>query len=1038
MLCKETGKGKQMDNNKRQHNVEFWRSLDDYYSNRHENPEKLPEFPDSVKEEFEVEKLSPVSRRKFMALLGASSAFALAACTDYRDKGEIISYNKKPEYANYGDAIYYSSSLNDGSGILIKTREGRPLKVDGNPDHPIFQGKISIQGQSSVINLYDPSRLRNPMKKSDSPLILNRDKLEKTDWETVDIAVKEKLQKAVDSGKEIALVTHSVLSPTQKKLLDEFVAKYPNTKIYSYELHDDSNRRAAWKAYGGNPDYASIDWEKANVIVALEADFLGNEGIIAEQIRGYANRRNVDKIDEFNRLYAVEAGMSLTGMNADYRLRLSPEFQLEFVLMLIKEVIRSGRSNIAGLPDLNSIRNLKQFAEKYGIDEKKLNYLKNDLVKNQGKAIVYAGDKLPKDVHIAVNMLNEILSNSLLYHYTTANLLHHPHSDMNELKGLVQKMKAGNVAILIHFDSNPAYHFPTQWKYSDAMSKVETRISLLETENESSVGNEYLLPINHDLESWNDFELKADILSLQQPVIAPLYNSRQKEAILMNWMADDPKAYKHDIYHKYLMARWQSEVYTNIYPMADFNAFWQSCLHDGVITTNKYVKTESSTDFEQLKPSFIEKKDFTVIINKNYSIGDGRWANNGWLQETPHPVSKAAWDNYAAIAPATAQKLGVQNNDLIEIDVEGRKVELPVMEQPGMAEDVIVTEVGYGRTVTGDIGKDVGVNVNGLISEKGGLSRWIYTGAKVNKTGKTYTVYSTQEHHPVDDDFVKDLHLSRKIIQEGTVEQYKKDKKFLKHHEHDYESINPLRKYEGRKWAMSIDLNKCISCNNCVASCNVENNVPVVGKEQLANGREMQWIRLDRYYSGTPEEPKVSTQPMLCQHCDLAPCENVCPVVATNHSEDGLNQMVYNRCVGTRYCANNCPYKVRRFNFFDFRSYMFDGFYEQESIALQHNPEVTVRSRGVMEKCTFCVQRLMEARQEAIKEGREVKGDEVKTACQEACPAGAITFGNALDSESEIAKAIEHDLGYTVLTQLNIYPNVTYIAKLRNIYSEEV
>jgi len=1038
MLYKETERVKQMDNkNNTQPNAEFWRSVSQYYKERSDSPEKSPEFPDSVKEEFEIEKLSPVSRRKFMALLGASSAFAMAACTDYRDKGEIISYNKKPEYANYGDAIYYSSSLNDGSGILIKTREGRPLKVDGNPDHPVFQGKISIQGQSSVMNLYDPSRLRNPMKKSESPLILNKGKMEKTDWETVDTSIINKLQKAVESGKEISIISHSVLSPTQKKLFDDFIAKYPTTKVYKYELHSDSYRRSAWAKSYGTSDYPTIKWNKANIIVALESDFLGSEGITAEQIRGFSERRDVNKIDEFSRLYTVEAGMSLTGMNSDYRLRLSPEYQLEFVLMLMKEVLDSGISVLIGLPNLSNISNLKQFAEKYSIDEKKLKYLTQDLINNQGNAIIYAGDKLPVYVHIAVNMLNAVLSNDLLYDYSKINKLHAPHSTNKELEELTGKMNSGKVAVVVHFDSNPAYHFLSNWKYSEALTKVGTKISLLEAENESSLENDFILPINHDLESWNDFELKAGILSLQQPVIAPLYNSRQKEAILLNWMADDPKLYKHDIYQKYLMNRWEAEIYPIINPMANFAKFWQSCLHDGVISI-KQEAIEPTWSFEQFNPKLHGKSDFTVILNKNYSIGDGKWANNGWLQETPHPVSKAAWDNYAAIAPATVKKLGVENNDVIEIDIDGRKVELPVMEQPGMAEDVIVTEVGYGRTVIGDIGKDTGVNVNGLFSQYGGLSKWIYTGAKVNKTGKTYPVYSTQEHHAVDDDFVKDFHYSRKIIQEGTIEQYKKDKKFLKHHEHSIESINPLRKYEGRKWAMSIDLNKCISCNNCVAACNVENNVPVVGKEQVGNGREMQWIRLDRYYSGTPEDPKVSIQPILCQHCDLAPCENVCPVVATNHSEDGLNQMVYNRCVGTRYCANNCPYKVRRFNFFDFRSYMFDGYYEQESIALQHNPEVTVRSRGVMEKCTFCVQRLMEARQEAIKEGREVGGDEVKTACQQACPAGAITFGNSNDAESAIAKAIEHELGYTVLRDLNIRPNVTYIAKLRNIYSEEV
>ena len=1017
-------------------NAEFWRSISQYYQDRSNNSEKAPEFPPSVTEEFEVKKLSPFSRRKFMALLGASSAFAMAACTDYRDKGEIISYNKKPVYSNFGDAIYYASSLNDGNGILIKTREGRPIKVDGNPDHPINKGKLSAKQQASVLNLYDPARIAHPMKKSDSPLVLKKGKPEKCEWETVDKEVMEELEDTVKKGKEIAIITHTVHSPTQKKLFDDFKQKYPTTKIYSYELHNDSSRKIAWEKCYGSFDYPTIKWNKANIILALEADFLGNEGILAEQIRGFSERRNVDKIDDFNRLYSVEAGMSLTGMNSDYRMRLSPEHQLEFVMTLIKEFISSADSGFSGIPDMSLIGNLNDFAVKYGMDKKKLSYLKKDLSENKGKSIIYAGEKLPSDVHIAVNILNKILGNEKLYDHGRKNITHLPYSSYKELKDLIKRMGAGDVGVVIHFDSNPAYHFPEDWNYLDGLSNVDTKITLTEIINESSQHNEFVLPVNHAFESWNDLQIKTGFLSLQQPVIAPLYDSRQKEAILLNWMSDDPKLYKHNIYQKYLMKRWIAEIYPLVKPMSNFTHFWQSCLHDGVIRINDEI-SEPEWVLADYKPKLTDKKEITLILNRNYSIEDGRYANNGWLQEIPHPVSKAAWDNYAAISPGTAKELGLENNDVIEVSIENRKVELPVMKQPGMAENVILTEVGYGRTITGDIGRDVGVNVNGLFSEEG-ISHWIYTGAKISKTNKKYTVYSTQEHHPVDDDFVKDFHYSRDIIQEGTVEQYKNDKKFLKHHEHNIESINPLRKYKGRKWAMAIDMNKCISCNSCVAACSVENNVPVVGKEQLGNGREMQWIRIDRYYSGTPEDPKVSLQPMICQHCDLAPCENVCPVLATNHSEDGLNQMVYNRCVGTRYCSNNCPYKVRRFNFFDFRSYMFNGYYEQESLTLQHNPEVTVRSRGVMEKCTFCIQRLMKARQDAVKEGKEFKGEGVKTACQEACPADAIVFGNVLDADSEIAKVVDHDLGYSVLKLLNIRPNVTYIAKLRNIYSEEV
>jgi len=1015
-----------MNNNIKEPNREFWKSVNEFYHGRAE----VGEFPDSVKEEFEVEKLPPMSRRKFVALLGASSAFALASCNNYRDKGEIISYNDKPEYANFGDSVYYASTLNDGSGILIKTREGRPIKIDGNPDHPIFNGKISSQAQANILGLYDPDRIQNPLKKTGSKLILNQGEMLKTDWATADNEITAKLMNAVSSGKEIAIVTHSVLSPTQKKLFDDFTAKFPTVKVYSYELHNDTNKRIAWKECYGTDALPTAKLDEAKIILTFEADILGTEGNVPEQVRQYTSRRNVEDADNFNRLYAVEASLSQTGMNADYRFRLSPEKQMELILILMDELSRRfGESANAQNSKKYSKSNYKQFAIANGIDEIKVKYLIEDLVTNREKALIIAGEKLPVAIHKAVNHLNALLNFHKIFNFSELDLLQLP---LNGIVELTNNLRNGKVAVIINLDSNPVYHFNLS---QELWNKAETKISMVEMFNESCANNDFVLPINHALESWNDFNLKSGIFSLQQPVIAPLYDTRQKESILLSWISG---GYSEDIYHKYLMSRWESEVYPASNSASDFKKFWYSCLHDGVIQLasqeNKIPDCPTGFDFSG---NPFKENGFTVILNRSYSIGDGRYANNGWLQELPHPVSKVAWDNYAAISPKTANDIGVKNNDIIEINVAGRKVKLPVIEQPGLAEKVIATELGYGRTNAGEVGNNVGFNANVLMTFAGDISHWIYTGAKVTKTGETYKVSSSQEHHPVDEDFVKDFHFKRDFIQEGTVNQYKNDNKFLKHHKHEIDSMTPDVKYKGVKWAMAIDLNKCISCTNCITACNIENNIPVVGKDQFGKGREMQWIRLDRYYSGTPEEPKVSTQPMLCQHCDHAPCENVCPVVATNHSEDGLNQMVYNRCVGTRYCSNNCPYKVRRFNFFNFRDRFADGHQNKDSLSLLHNPEVTVRSRGVMEKCTFCVQRISEARQEAIKEGRPLKGDDVKTACQVACPADAIVFGDMNDEKSEISKLRKHDLGYHVLELLNVRPNVTYIAKLRNLHTED-
>jgi len=496
--------------------------------------------------------------------------------------------------------------------------------------------------------------------------------------------------------------------------------------------------------------------------------------------------------------------------------------------------------------------------------------------------------------------------------------------------------------------------------------------------------------------------------------------------------------YKETLYHEYLMSRWEREVFPKLKLKVDFKTFWFSSLHDGVIEFSEPIKSDRKFYANALTSiALLPISGTAVALTESCFLGDGSYANNGWLQELPDPISKIVWDNYASISPKTARSLNIDNNDMVEVTLPQGSVTVPVFLQPGQADDFISLSLGYGRTHAGPVGSNVGVNANQVLSKLSFTGSRVFSGATITKTANTYELVSTQEHHSLDDEFTKDLHLKRKIIREGTLAAYDKNSNFL--HEEKTELLNITKEveYKGVKWAMAIDMNKCIGCNVCVAGCNVENNIPVVGKEQTAKGRAMQWIRIDRYYSGTDADPSLSHQPMLCQHCDNAPCENVCPVVATSHSPDGLNQMIYNRCVGTKYCSNNCPYKVRRFNFFNWRNSFADGYYEQQPVSLVHNPEVTVRSRGVMEKCTFCIQRIMEARQHAIEQGRELKGSDVKTACQEACPATAIVFGDMNDSNSEVSKYRTHTLGYHVLEETNVRPNVTYLAKLRNIESEK-
>jgi Fe-S-cluster-containing dehydrogenase component/anaerobic selenocysteine-containing dehydrogenase len=996
---------------------DYWRSFEELYND--------PAFIESSGHVPEL------SRRKFFALVGASAALAAAGC-NYRDKGEIIPYVHKPEEITLGKPAYYASTCTacpHSCGILIKTREGRPIKIDGNPDHPVSKGKICTKGQADILNLYDPERLAQPMKKGSGG------SLYKIDWVRVDAEILGILEDS--RGKEIALITHSIVSPTTKKVLNDFKTKYPNAKIYSYELFNEQNRLSAWKKSFGTTNFPLIKWNEAKVIIALESDFLGTEGNKIENTRLYSDGRNVDDLKNFNKLYAVEGNMSLTGMNADVRIKLRPDAQQEFVMSLINDV----RNN-------NNI-SLKSFGTNYGIPVRKLNNLIKDIRANKGKTIIYAGRTLPENVHLAVNHLNDMIGAASLYRndsieYSVSSLV-----NMDELNSLISSMNNGNVSAVIHFDTNPVFHFPPDYRYENALKKVPAVITLCHSNNETAAISNYVLPVNHGLESWGDAKIRTGFYSLQQPVILPLYKTRQKESILLTWLSGTSITYNLDLYRNYLIANWKNNIFPTLNSKLNFEQFWNSALHDGVvIEPASNSSRESGQLFGTLNSSLLNGINnipsvlgYALALKEGYAVGDGRFSNNGWLNELPNPVSKIVWDNYASISMKTASNLDVKTNDLIEISSGNRKLIIPVNIQPGCADNTITIELGYGRVNSGTISVGVGFNANIMQSKDSGLSPWLLTNVNLKKAGGSYPLAVTQEFHAFDKGLTKDAAQKRHIIREGTVAEFKKNPDFLNEEREDADNISIYPPHtamnKGVKWAMSVDLNKCLGCGECVISCYSENNIPVVGKEQVSKGRDMQWLRVDRYYSGDPEEPDVSQQLMLCQHCDDAPCENVCPVVATTHSPDGLNQMVYNRCVGTRYCSNNCPYKVRRFNYFNFRDHFNNGYQQSPIFDLVFNPEVTVRSRGVMEKCTFCVQRIMEAREDAARENKPLKGSDVHTACQEACITTAIHFGDMNDPSSEINKYRNHKLGYHVLENLNTRPNVTYLAKLRNTDKED-
>lgn len=1027
----------------------YWRSFRELHND--------PEFLKEMKNEFGKDSLTPpdkfsskFSRRKFLTLLSASAAVAAAGCSNYRDKGELIPYNKKPESVTIGNPTYYASTCTGCSsacGILIKTIEGRPIKVDGNPDHPVSKGKICAIAQASVMGLYDPERIKNPREgKGEGKDIA---------WADVDDKIIAALKSV--GGKEIAIVTNSIKSPSQKKLLDDFKAAYPSAKVYSYELFNESPRNSAWAKSYGSGKFPLVAWNKAKIILSLESDFLGVEGNKVETSRLFAENRDVFSKNEFNRLYSVEGNATVTGLNADYRLILRTDAIEEFVLSLLNEFVSkqklSSFATDAGVTGKLQSYSLSQFAEKNNLNKDVIAHLVSDLSKNQGSSFVSAGSMLPESTHAAVNLLNEVLGNSKLYIKEESEVELMPLSTKSDIEALVSAMQSGRVGAVIHFDSNPVFTMPFDYGYKDAVSKVPLVITLTEGVTETSDVSNYVLPINSMFESWGDYQTRNTFMSLQQPVIAPLYNTRQKEEILLTWIKGSKDAFKPDMYHQYVMANWKAGALASNNTDQQFLNAWYAALNDGAVSVQPSTTAAGESTAPTYSPASLTSSgagmkassDFVLLLTKNSSLGDGKFANNGWLQELPKPVSRVVWDNYAAISVQTSKAMNLKSNDLVNITCQGGKLEIPVFVQPGMAEGVIAIELGYGRSVCGIVGKDVGFNANMLITKNPALSSWMYNDAKLEKSSGTYEVVSTQEHYPIEEELYKDIQYRRNIIQEGTVNQYKTDPEFLQkklkaiaeHTQLEVGSINKQYDHTGVKWGMVIDLNKCTGCNECVAACNVENNIPVVGKDQVKANREMQWMRIDRYYSGTEAVPKANFQPMLCQHCDFAPCENVCPVAATTHSADGINGMAYNRCVGTRYCSNNCPYKVRRFNYFNFRDRFRDGLQLEESFALMSNPEVTVRSRGVMEKCTFCIQRIMDERQVAIQENRPVKGSNVKTACQEACNTNAINFGDQNDKESEFYKMTNSNLGYGVLEEIKVKPNITYIAKLRNVFEME-
>lgn len=982
-----------------------------------------------------------IARRDFLTIMGASMAMASFACAR-RPVHKIIPYVVKPEEITPGVPTWYASTNRDtGYGILVKNREGRPIKIEGNPDHPVNQGAISARDQASVLSLYDPDRLK-------APAIRNRSGgSREVSWTEVDALVQGKVNKA----SRVRILSGEIQSESTQRLIREFLAIFPNSQHVVYEpLAMEDVVKAQEQSYGTAvlPNYR---FDQANVIVSLGADFLGTWPFAVEYSRLWAKNRKLNSSEasqaKLSKLVCFESTMTITGANADERYPVRPGDEYKIALAIAHELIVTKRHS-ALANDSTVTAALKGYSPKsvasllrWENGDAVIKKVAQELLEAKGKSLVVAGGihSQTEDavaLQVAVNLLNTALENEGVTVDGTAQYATVKSRVADFLK-LVQEMKLAQVDLLIVYRSNPAYAFP-QWAadIEAAFKKVPFVIAVGEHEDETALLADCALPDHHYLENWGDSNPKKGIHSVQQPVIAPIHSSRAFEDSLIIWAKGAAKgsgliAQSTD-WHNYLQNNWRESIYRQYPTTATFDQFWEGVLRQGVF--NGYAAQGI------LAPRSTPRNFVTSALNilpKNgglaphkgtilalYTLGamyDGREANNAWLQELPDPVSAVTWDNFLNVGPQLAQELGLKENDVVQATANGVSVELPVHIQPGMHAETVSVAVGYGRKAAGRVGRGTGIDVYPLAKVvKESLA---YSGHPVTlkKTGRIYQLASTQWHTVTE---------NRPIINDITLEEFRKDPSATGEVDPELRphltSMWSPHEYKGYRWAMAIDLNSCIGCGACAIACQAENNIPVVGRDQVRNSRQMHWIRIDRYYSGSSENPDVVFQPMLCQQCENAPCENVCPVLATVHDDEGLNVQVYNRCVGTRYCQNNCPYKVRRFNFFDhWKTY-------EGTMNLVWNPDVTVRTRGIMEKCTFCVQRIRDAKDQAKDNQTKVRDGDLKTACQQTCPTEAIIFGDINDPQSRVSKLRQDQRAFRVLDVLNTKPMVSYMTKVRN------
>jgi Fe-S-cluster-containing dehydrogenase component/anaerobic selenocysteine-containing dehydrogenase len=1027
----------------------YWRSLEDHDGTLAAIVDEFPGQAD-VAASAALIPATKLARRKFAGILGASTALAGLTSTGCLRKPveHILPFAKRPEDMIPGEAIYYATAYQVGTsvlGLLVESQDGRPTKVEGNPRHANSSGATDMWAQGSVLNLYDPDRCRVPHR-------LGADgKHGVSDWDTtieeLGATIKELRG---NQGAGVALVIPTVLSPTYRSALRTFKDKFAKAKIILSDAAGASNGIAGAEMIGGPGTRATFHLTGAKVIAAFDSDFIGTEQDHVRLQREYADGRaafNTEDAANISRLYAIEPHFTITGAQADHRLRVRGAEVGGLLVALASELFGAhslrlppgGEGLIAALPKPELSPEHSKFIAALARD---LNTAKTA---RRGTAVL-VGERQPAWAHALGILINYALGNG-------GNTVRLRQDDQvvatEDLAALAAGLTDGSITQVLCLETNPAYDAPGELGLAEAL-KGKVLVHLGSHMDETGRLATWCLPLSHYLESWGDLEAADSTISIVQPLIAPLHPKSRSALELLSWMTNDSEFDGYTLVKDY----WSTALGTMF-----SDRTWRRWLHDGVVQgVPRAGGSPSPRDMSALiaalgKADVAAGDKFEVNFHIDPKLADGRHANNGWLQEAPHPMTKLTWDNAAYISIETARKLKVENCDLINIMVGGRSVVAPVWIAPGQAEDTVSLNLGYGRRELGGVANGAGVDAYAL---QASANPWFVSGAEVAKFGGRRLVYSTQDHGSLDpgvdpaspkDDSVGSNpgrgYPVRPIVRETTVEGFKADPDFSQkgdliakanlkslwdHNTHP--DFGPPAFVGLQQWGMVIDLNKCTGCTACTVACVAENNIPVVGRKEVGNGREMHWIRLDRYYTGPKEAPQAIVQPMLCQHCETAPCENVCPVAATAHSPEGLNDMAYNRCIGTRYCANNCPYKVRRFNFFNFNK---DPVNDHELVRMVKNPDVTIRFRGVIEKCSYCVQRIQEAKIQAHTAGEaSVKDGVIVTACQQVCPSRAIEFGDVADPETRVSKTKTSTRNYGVLSDLNTRPRTTYLARVRN------